>query len=482
MDPLKVKESQLLQSERLPAEAVQRFIAAFRSRDDWGLFRINPYRFARQEGIEEDLALDLFIHAARHGLVDFSYDMICPRCGGVAHSHHELDEVEAQEFYCSLCTASSSAVLDDQVEVTFSVNSAVRKLSLNPLQDLETYNRYHFSDNYVVSPQLQALRKKLVRHLLVLRPGQSRKVRLQQGRYSSFQFVSMDTNTSTLVRLDRPDGSFDSAAVLAFGAEGFRHKELLSTKTDCEITVQNETRRPAGFLLTTPDLDAIMEVVRQHPTTIQRFLTAKDLLNNQTFRELFKIQNLSANLNLNIRSLTIMFTDLRGSTEMYDRAGDVFAYSLVQEHFRILTDCARKHHGAIIKTMGDAIMATFSTPIDGLRAALDMVREIAAMNERVKKDGFEIGLKVGLHEGPALAVLRDERLDYFGQTVNIAARVQGLASAGEIWLTEPVASAPETRNLMAVERLGSESRHAHLKGVGAETLVYRIYSPQVSAL
>ncbi|HNJ64962.1 MAG TPA: adenylate/guanylate cyclase domain-containing protein, partial [Turneriella sp.] len=90
--------------------------------------------------------------------------------------------------------------------------------------------------------------------------------------------------------------------------------------------------------------------------------------------------------------------------------------------------------------------------------------------------------KVGLHEGPALAVLRDERLDYFGQTVNIAARVQGLASAGEIWLTEPVASAPETRNLMAVERLGSESRHAHLKGVGAETLVYRIYSPQVSAL
>lgn len=275
MDPLKVKESQLLQSERLPAEAVQRFVAAFRSRDDWGLFRINPYRFARQEGFDDDLALDLFIHAARHGLVDFSYDMICPRCGGVAHSHHELDEVEAQEFYCSLCTASSPADLDDQVEVTFSVNSAVRKLALNPLENIEAYSRYHFSENYVISPQLQALRKKLMRHLLVLQPGQNRRVRLQQGRFTTFQFVSMDTNTSTLVHLNRPGGNFDSAAVLAFSNEGFRHKELQSTKTDCEITVQNETRRPAGFLLTTPDLDAIMEVVRQHPTKIQRFLTAR---------------------------------------------------------------------------------------------------------------------------------------------------------------------------------------------------------------
>ncbi len=458
----------------LHPEIIQKLGDIVAEADDWQLYRINPFAFAAEHGIDEEKTLDLFIHSARVGLFDFSYNMICPRCGGVAHAHHELDQVESTDFYCAVCTMSSPATLDDQVEVSFAVNPAIRKLSINPLADLASYNRYHFSANYVVSDELRDLRKKLLRHLLVIPPDASKRMQLKKGNYSTFQLISIETNTSIMIHLGKQDGTLGSSGNIPFAVTGFAQKEISSSAQACEITVHNNTRGPVGMMVATPDLPRILDIVAKHPTQVRKFLTAKMLLNNQTFREVYKIQHLSKNLNLNIRSLTIMFTDLRGSTEMYDKAGDVFAYSLVQEHFRILTDSVRKFHGAIIKTMGDAIMATFSTPGDGISAALDMMTQIAVLNERVRKDGFEIGLKVGLHEGPALAVMRDERLDYFGQTVNIAARVQGLASAGEIWITQSVARSREAKAVTDQAELRHEEHRAHLKGVGQETVVYKL--------
>ena len=81
-----------------------------------------------------------------------------------------------------------------------------------------------------------------------------------------------------------------------------------------------------------------------------------------------------------------------------------------------------------MKTIGDAVMASFVDPLDGLRAALDMRARIAQFN--ADAGGDLIGLKIGLHAGACLAVTLNDRLDYFGQTVNIAARVQALAGAG----------------------------------------------------
>ncbi|AFM14680.1 adenylate/guanylate cyclase domain-containing protein [Turneriella parva] len=473
MNAFRTKATQLKQYPALPAASVDRFAEILESSDDWQLYRINPLAFAEEHGYPEEAALDLFIHAARVGLVDFSYNMICPRCGGVAHAHHELDEVESTDFYCAVCTSSSPATLDDQVEVSFAIHPAVRKLNIDPLADLASYNRFHFSQNYIISDELRELRRQLIRHFVVLTPDASKRIVFKKAKHSTFQLISIETNTSLLINLGQADGSVGSAAAIPFSATGFAQKELASTASALELTVHNNTRARVGLMVATPDLPRILEVVARHPTRIRPFLTAKMLLNNQTFRELYKIQHLSKNLNLNIKSLTIMFTDLRGSTEMYDRAGDVFAYSLVQEHFRILTASARKFRGAIIKTMGDAIMATFSTPADGMFAALDMLKEIERLNESIKADGFEIGLKVGLHEGPALAVMRDERLDYFGQTVNIAARVQGLAAAGEICVTPTVAEAPGARALASEAGLTAEAENARLKGVGQETLVFR---------
>ncbi|MBL8992297.1 MAG: adenylate/guanylate cyclase domain-containing protein, partial [Spirochaetia bacterium] len=238
-----------------------------------------------------------------------------------------------------------------------------------------------------------------------------------------------------------------------------------------EVRVRNATGRVVGVAGLRKKKEQFQQArsavtFKPHP-----WLTARDLLNHQTFRDLFKAQDLDPNLRLNLKSLTLLFTDLKGSTEMYDRAGDFHAYRVVQEHFEILTQVVRRRHGAMIKTMGDAIMAAFSVPTDAVQAAVDMKKAIEEKNIHWKKDGYDMGLKVGLHEGSALAVNADDRLDYFGQTVNIAARVQGLSGAGEIWLTENVYDSSGVSDILRAGNFSVRKQSALLKGVGKPVTV-----------
>ncbi len=164
---------------------------------------------------------------------------------------------------------------------------------------------------------------------------------------------------------------------------------------------------------------------------------------------------------MNVRSLTLLFTDLKGSTEMYENIGDVAAYRLAQDHFELLGEAIRRNRGSIVKTMGDAVMATFADPADGLAASVDMLK---SMEDFHIKDLPQLGLKIGLHEGPALAIDNEGKLDYFGQTVNIAARVQGLASAGEIWITENFYDACDAEWILGGAGFEAEKRRVNTEG------------------
>ena len=156
------------------------------------------------------------------------------------------------------------------------------------------------------------------------------------------------------------------------------------------------------------------------------FLTAKRLLTNQTFRDLYRTDTLTVDQRLKITSLTFLFTDLRGSTELYERVGDLVPSTWSARISRCCSEIVAAEAGAVVKTIGDAVMATFPTPDRAVAAAIRM-RE--AMRELNAKSGREdLLLKIGVHEGPCIAVTMNDRQDYFGQTVNIASRVQGLAN------------------------------------------------------
>lgn len=135
------------------------------------------------------------------------------------------------------------------------------------------------------------------------------------------------------------------------------------------------------------------------------FLTAKRLLSNQTFRDIYRTDTLDVDQGLKITSLTFLSTDLKGSTALYDRVGDIVAYDLVREHFRILGEIVSSEGGAVVKTIGDAVMATFPTPDRAVAAAL-------RMRDSVQEFKNDLLVKIGIHEGPCLAVTLNDRLDY----------------------------------------------------------------------
>src|SRR5215831_15996432 len=202
------------------------------------------------------------------------------------------------------------------------------------------------------------------------------------------------------------------------------------------------------------------------------FLTAKRLLTNQTFRDLYNTETLDPDQRLKITSLTFLFTDLKGSTALYERVGDLVAYDLVREHFRTLNDIVATEGGAVVKTIGDAVMATFLTPDRALAAALKMREAMRRLNET--HGGEDLLLKIGIHEGPCLAVNLNERQDYFGQTVNIASRVQGLAMSRSILATAPVVHNPRSASVLGRNGGKPVAQSRALRGVTSEVAVYEI--------
>jgi len=144
----------------------------------------------------------------------------------------------------------------------------------------------------------------------------------------------------------------------------------------------------------------------------------------------------------------------------------------VKEHFRVLNEIIASERGAVVKTIGDAVMATFATPDRAVAAAIRMREAMDDLGEqRHQKD---LLLKMGIHEGPCLAVSLNDRQDYFGQTVNIASRVQALAASRSILVTEQVVENPEASALLETSGLIPQLRRATLRGIAHEMSVYEI--------
>jgi len=233
------------------------------------------------------------------------------------------------------------------------------------------------------------------------------------------------------------------------------------------VTLDNQTERRV-----LPGLWIAGDALHQLMGKRRPFLTAKRLLSNQTFRDIYNTDTLDVDQRLKITSLTFLFTDLKGSTALYERVGDLVAYDLVRQHFRVLYDVVGAETGAVVKTIGDAVMATFTTPDRALAAALRMRKEMAHIN--AERGNEDLLLKIGIHEGPCLAVTLNNNQDYFGHTVNVAARVQGLASAHAIFATKSVVEDTNSAKILESSGLQPTMQLASLRGVADETMVYEI--------
>jgi class 3 adenylate cyclase len=182
------------------------------------------------------------------------------------------------------------------------------------------------------------------------------------------------------------------------------------------------------------------------------------LLSFQEFRDLFAEEYIGADVKIAVGEQTLLFTDVVGSTAFYASRGDPAAFVEIKRHFDEVFAIVAKNRGAVVKTIGDAVMATFVNPVDAVRAS----REIHDAFHPGRTD-TPIRLRISLNTGPCIAVRLNANADFFGSTVNIAAKLQAMAEGYQIAMSDATYRAAGVAELLAeqkadVEQLVYESK------------------------
>lgn len=435
-----------------------------RTAPDEALFRINPLGYAAERGMPEARAIDLFVHASRAGIFDLAWEVLCYGCGGYLQSGHALGELSAQT-HCAVCDMDIEATLDDAVEVSFTVAPLIRPIRFHAPDELVGLDllRLVFSGNRLRASEFDASLEAARVLLEFLPPAGDKAIELDLAP-GLYRLVTASHHAHLYLNVAEGTSAVDVEV---------HDRALLAPTTELaaggvSLRLVNATERPATFAMVAiaalPELPTGCEAYRG----FRPFLTGKRILTSQAFRDLYRNHSMAPGSSFSLRSLTFLFTDLKDSTQLYDRIGDLSAYDLVQEHFKILSETVARHEGAIVKTIGDAIMATFPRPASAVEAAAEMNRRLAEWN-RTRHEA-DLALKIGIHEGACIAVSSNDRIDYFGQTVNQAARIQALAGAGEIFLSEAVYSSQGVPQMGDVSFL--EPQVVQLKGISEKVTVY----------
>ncbi len=393
---------------------------------DYELLKVRPYAMADAWQADRRTVLRLFLYATRFGLLDLSWDLVCPACRGAKERHSSLDQLK-EAVHCSSCNIDFTANFDASVELTFRPAPAIRKVEAllfcvgGPGHTPHVVSQLH------------------------LAPGASESVTVpaEPGAYRLRSPQIPGQTTLTVTAEGR--GEFD----LTLGASTPLPPEL-AIAPNATLRLYNADADPTLF---------VMERLAWADNTVR----ASEVTAMQEFRDLFAAQNLAPGVEMGVSRLAFLFSDLKSSTAMYALMGDAPAFSLVQDHFRILEREVATHGGAVVKTIGDAIMAVFPDAGDCVAAGLSIQRAIAAFNASSNRP--PVTVKLGTHLGPTIAVSLNDRLDYFGTTVNVAARVQNESYGGDLVLTEEMHADPGVQRALAGLKLKAERFEVRLKGL-----------------
>jgi class 3 adenylate cyclase len=281
-------------------------------------FRINLYRLSDELNIDLYSLINGFLILVKEGIFILNWEYHCPHCNGLADFKHNFSELRGEGF-CSLCDVKFRAILDQNIEVTFTIHP-----------------EYYLIPSKIEEEYRNDMHQKILQH-------------------------------------------------------------------------QYQLEKP--------------------------FLTGLECINSHYYQELFGNYVLSVEESLSIQNIVIMFTDLKDSTAMYDQLGDTVSYNIVREHFKLLFATIENHHGVVIKTIGDAVMASFIKTEDAIKASLEIFQNFL---DRIWDPAGRLKVKIGLNKGPVIVVNSNEHLDYFGHHVNIASRIQSQLKKHSVGFTESI--------------------------------------------
>src|SRR6266850_1734015 len=348
------------------ADCVAALERLVREAPDRQLSRINVLDLAKREGLDEERTIAAFLHAAQIGLFDMSWNVLCPSCGGVLDANTSLKNVRSDEYHCAFCNIDNEPTLDDMVEVSFTVSLRARRIAAHNPDELTIWEYYRqvFWGTAVDLPEenLEAAMQKITLDAVELPAGEKALLSLQLP--VGFVIV-LEPATHSAQFVEVKGEPTDERQNLALVYHNVRATTAITELRPGPLRLSLDDRTgtrvlPAVFLVN----DAMNALIGKR----QPYLSAKRLLSNQTFRDIYRTHT----------------------------------------------------------------------------------------------------LEIGIHEGPCLAVSLNERQDYFGQTVNIASRVQGLATSRSILATAPVIQNPRSASLLGSNGQKPVAQSHALRGIASE--------------
>jgi len=407
----------------------QRLVEFVVSAQEVDLWSMRPIALAKRWKVDPRIAIELCLQAVRNGLLESRWDLLCPRCRVSKASSFAMSDLP-QGVHCPACNIDYDLNFAANVELTFSPSPAVRPVEYG-----------HFCRTGPgATPHIKGQ--------LTLRPGERSALQatLPPGDYR--------------LRTLEAGGEFD----VEWQEGGFPE---ISVQGDAVYS--NAVGAP-GEIVFRNDGDVARTLIIEDRSWLRDVLTAERVTTLQAFRDLFSDQVLRPGDDVKIRNITFMFTDLVGSTAMFSDIGDAQAYNVVREHFGLLGEVVRNHDGTIVKTIGDGIHAAFDAPDTALRAAVAMQKTIAEFNAGEARE--PVAIRVGIHTGSSISVTLNDRLDYYGSTVNLASRLEGQGEAGDITMSQTFVNDVAVQPLL--EKYDVRERDVSLKGFDKGVPIFQI--------
>ncbi|MEW5854610.1 MAG: adenylate/guanylate cyclase domain-containing protein [Myxococcota bacterium] len=404
----------------------RRLVEHVATADDHDVRHLRPFALADAWRLPRRDTLITFLHAVNAGLLELTWELVCPSCLTGTETAPTLSAI-AEHGRCQFCDISFGLEFDRSVEATFRPSSTVREWEVRPFCISGPFLFPHVEAQAILPPRGT---------VEVTAPGAAGRCRI---------FVRGGLTVAVDVVADGP------AQVRTRVGE---------TAEPAALTVA-----PGGTITVEHALDVERHLRLERLGWANTAATAMHLSLLPEFRRMFSAEVLRTNLSLTVQRVGLLFTDLTASTSLYTRAGDAVAFRLVQEHFELLGAVIARHQGTLVKTIGDAVMAAFPDEESLVRAAVDMQRAFPAFRAE-RRYAPDVFLRVGVHIGPVYAATANKLIDYFGQTVNIAARLQGTAQGGEVVMTAELAERAQAQGwLWSIRQL--ERFDANVKGLDA---------------
>ncbi len=417
-----------------PSQLAPRLIELLGQGPDVEVSRLRPFELADAWKVDRRQLLATCLRAVKAGLLELRWDIVCPSCRTVSSSIPSLAGL-SEHGACQLCEIQFGLDLDQAVEATFSPSPSIRRVDEGP----------YCIGGPARTPHVMA------------------------------QSILPAGGTATLV------APAEAGAYQLFIRGGLSAQlELVpSAPTELRVDLTREVQ-PAQRLAVAPGGSVIVSNPsgeERHAKLEQRVwnsqaATARIVTALPGFRRDFSSDTLRPGTSLRVSRMGLFFSDLADSTQLYATSGDATAFKLVQDHFDLITPIVEKHGGAVVKTIGDAVMAAFADELDGIRACRELLAAFPAFR-REHTEGMRTHIKLGFFSGPCFVLTANGVLDYFGQTVNIAARLQAQAHSGELVIEAALAEQALQAGILTPDQI-TERYQATLKGVDTSLGAVRI--------